>query len=827
MSDIHESLGDTGYEAHEAGPDIRYPDDATSTALVPGFHQINVPSEADKDQGALAERPEPARMQLDWKPPENLTLRDVAQHLVDNGLMMKDFALIPINQTEDVEGEDIRVPKQSVADMDLPMVAMGRSNGDVLASDEVEDKPKEIELDPEARDRLRPEVVREADVLCNTFSLVRGTSVSDDDDYFKDATGNVQSILTINTKRNASISDDARVGSLRRSTIELTQHAVKTGKEEAARYAFGNLPDSDKWLVYADAYESANGNPQMLADWRHELDTAYERGAEAQSEATQVSRLFALTKGKLHDYSSTIDPERLASLRAQQGLPEQGSGNGPTLDELGAAREEHKQMAIEYGTRLGEMLKAMQSRNTSTTEFLSRTWSPDKFEDEGTIAFARAGVWEGAAALNARHTDKYVHELVQTIKAVHGQLGRVERQQLRFSGDTGKLLRWLDDPQSAKGDVPSAANISVHTRMLLEKVVPDRLQHLDLGLTSADRSLRMALASGDYESVRAHYAATLDRHNPYENLRAALMVSQHLHDVQATEAAHEVYEEAFLNDLTPVEAKVDTLFIPGFDGDVGDEVGQELERLHAESSQLKDPVTSLHAKARLANMFLKIEPDSKRTAELMSDINTQWSVLERREGGDQELSRLYKSLRSAGFHVEPQWKREGAGGFIGFRPTSEQLVRRSPSTYNPFSGGRNVYSTGGGDHVYIEMADEMLRTASTLNELLGTERYRVEIDEDDMRTVEALRAHNAQRTSPLDLFPHQSTRHTVELVGPWRVLYSTEADGCAEEFEKAAGNIRSVDRGFTMHSNTALTDHLRQLIDEAEEEWQKEHAAAV
>jgi hypothetical protein len=246
--------------------------------------------------------------------------------------------------------------------------------------------------------------------------------------------------------------------------------------------------------------------------------------------------------------------------------------------------------------------------------------------------------------------------------------------------------------------------------------------------------------------------------------------------------------------------------------------------LYKESAQLKDPVTSLHAKARLANMFLKIEPDSQRTKELMTDIHKQWSVLERREGGDQELSRLYKSLRSAGFHMEPQWKREGAGGFVGFRPTTEHLVRRTTSDYIPFNGGRSVFNDTNGEYVYIEIADELTRTAATLNELLGTERYRVEIDEEDMQTVEALRAHNAQRTSPMDLFPLQSTKHNVELAGPWRVLYATETYGCMDEFEGAAGNIRS---GWQLHSNTALTEHLRQLIDEAEAEWQKEQVATA
>lgn len=809
---------------------MRYPDDATSAALVPGFHQINAPKEADRDNEALAERPEPepVRLQLDWNPPANVTLGDVARHLVDKGLMMEGIVLVPNSKTEDVEGQELRVPTQRTQARELPMTAMGHEGVDETAKSDVAEpdvETKEIELDAEARDRLRPEVVREADILSKTFSLVRGSDEAKDDEYFKDATGNVQSILSINTRQNASISDDARVGSLRRTTIELANYAVKTGKEDAARYAFGNLPDSDKWLVYAEAYESGSSNPQMLADWRHELDMAHESGAEGQSEATQASRMFALTKGKLHDYSSTIDPERLASLRAQQGIPEQGNGKGPTLDELAEARETHKQMAIEYGTSLGQMLKTMQARNTVTSEFLQRTWSPERFEEEGTVAFARAGVWEGAAALNARHTDKYVQGLVQTIKAVHGQLGNVERQQLRFAGNTGKVLRWFDNPQGTKGDLPSAANLSVHSRKLLERVAPERLQQLELGPTSADRSLRMALATGDFELVRAHYAATLDQHNPYENLRAALMVSQHLYDVQATEAAHAVYEAAFLTELDPVEAKVEGLFIPGFDGAAGEEVEQELERLHKESTQLKDPVTSLHAKARLANMFLKIEPNSERTAELMTDIHKQWSVLERREGGDQELSRLYQSLRSAGFHFEPQWKADGAGGFIGYRPTSPHLSRRIPSNYIPYGGRRSVSSTNTSDHVHIETADEMLRTADTLNELLGTERYRVEIDDEDMRTVEALRTHNAQRTSPLDLFPYQRTKHTVELAGPWRVLYATDEQGCREEFDRAADNIRSVDRGFTMHSNTALTEHLRQLIGEAEDEWQKEQAA--
>lgn len=828
MSDINESIGDTGYEAASPEPVKRYPDDATSAALITGFHEIGEPVSAERDDDALADRPQGTRLQLDMQPPENITLADIARQLVENDVMMVDVKLVPNHRTDEMAGEARRVPAQRAAEAPLEITAMHRKQDGAVDTQEAEDAPSEYELDRETSSRLRPEVIREANALKKTTALVTGDANERDDPYLSDAEGHARSILANATSQNAGYSADARVGAMRSATIKLTRYAACTGRDEAARSGFSTLTDAGKWLVYADAYETQGIDPKTIAEWRHDLDRVHEDGSEDQSHETQASRLFALTKGKLHDYTSTIDPARLAALREQQGLPAEGSSSSLSLDDLASAREEHKQAAIAYGRQLAEVVQAMRQEQTPIGDSMRRTWRPDEFQRQTTIAFARAGVWEGIEHLYGERGAKTANAYAQATRAAHGQLGDRERLQLRLAGDHGKMLRWLHDSHhGTAGDPPSINIDKVHSIDILEQVVPGRLQQLGLQPVSETVALQTALATGDMESVRARYTAILDRHMASVSLRASLDVSQHLYDVQATKAAHDVFENAVLDELAPVEAHVEAQYEPGFDGDFGEDVPRELDRVYAEVAKLKDPVTSLYAKARLATIYLKAEPNSQRVSELMTDIQTQWSVLERREGGDQELKQLYQSLRSAGMHVEPQWKQDGAGGFIGFRPTSELLVRRGTSNYIPFSGGRTVSNTTNGERVYTETADEMLRTAETLNELLGTERYRVEIDEEDMQTVQALRAHNAQRTSPYDQFPWQQTKHSVELTGPWRVLYATDESGCRAEFERAADNIRSVDRGYTMHSNTALTEHLRQLIDEAEAEWQKEQTAAA
>jgi len=696
--------------------------------------------------------------------------------------------------------------------------------GHQIASHEIRveaDGPVEVpksELRPEVYEFMGKDVIREAEILLQTKDLVHGTDGPEEDDYLKDALGQVGKEADAYTSRKVLCSDAARIGTMRRSTLDLTSYAAKTGREDAAQFGFEHLNDGDKWLVYADAYDTSKLRPQILAEWRHQLNVAHEGGAEDQSTVTQASRMMALTMEKLHDYSSIIDPERLAALREQQGLPAEGDGKGLTLEELATARAEHKQMAIEYGTRLNDLLTEMRATKEHPNQVMGRTWSADNLEGHAMLAFARAGVWEGAAVLQGRHLDRHVQRVEQTIKAAHGQLGFNEKQRLRFSGDTGKLLRWLNDPQQ---DAPSVDYQNVHNLRLLEQLVPDRLKSIGYESFSELSSLRLSLDAEDYESVRANYVAYIARYGQSSSIGAALMVSQHLYEVQAAGAAHEVYEGAFLSELEPVESQVNGLFESGNDNAPNADIVEGLSRLYAECSKLKDPVTSLHAKGRLATMYLKAAPNDPNVLALMTDIRKQWEQLERREGGERDLVHTYKTLKSAGIDFEPQWKQNGTDGFIGFRPSSTLQSRRQPSEYRPFREGRYVDSRVE-DRYIVEIAKEIVDTAAALNRVLGFERYQVEIAPEDMEQVEALRAHNATRTSAYDLFPHRETKYPIVLHGPWRTLFSTENDGYNREFSNATDSLRT---GWHLHDDTSVTKRLRRLIDQAEEEWQHEQAS--
>lgn len=553
--------------------------------------------------------------------------------------------------------------------------------------------------------------------------------------------------------------------------LDIADHAARVGNEPLARFGFDHASEEDKWRIYAAGYSTAQLSHQLLAEWRLYLDRRFEQSA-ASNPSTQASRLLALMQIELYNYMAF------------------------SSEENSDLREQHRANALRLVDEFDATMSILAESDAAR--------SPDEYEHMAILAFARAGVWEGIWGFSPAYyvqavdptSNRVGSEL--TAKAAAGQLTHVERQILRRSGDTGRLLRWIDACQKARDrEPPSLPSTTIYlpSQIVLEKLVPELMRRSGIKPTSPLAGLEMVLASGDMKAARAQYASILRQGRDRDNLRAALMMSEHSLDVQSTVAGHEVFETAFLRELVIARRSLRSGALQG------QEAIDALHSLHEQVLSLQDPVTSLPSRAHLLQLYLSLAPDSPEVTNLSTTIETQWTTLEQRAGGDQELVALGRALRAAGLRLIPQWKATSGGGYVGLLPLSPLVSARTPDWTHVSLELKDVFDPDGIPVRLVELAN-MVRTAGELNTLLGEQRYVIHHTEDRAQ----LRGINHTRLTNAGL---SYSRSPITVDGTWRSLYPALDLYDYREFAAAAGYMRT---GWRLHTAPDQTERLQRLV---------------
>jgi hypothetical protein len=562
-------------------------------------------------------------------------------------------------------------------------------------------------------------------------------------------------------ERTLSGESDTRDSFLDDAIATIGSYAIQMGHDTLAQHAFTHLPPERQWLLYGSAYESVK-SPQQLSEWRIHLEQT-EQDIANNTPAINRARLLAAIKIHVRNYADS-------------------AGTRPTL----------RQQAVEAGQELSSMLDEAEG-HSETAELRKQL----------LITFARGHIWEGVRAAD------YGERMTElACKAAMGALEPKERQGLRLKS-FGRFLRWMDEYQKGneRNPPPKALIYSDIVEAVLGQLAPKPMVTAGFYTATYPEALQQALALNDLGTAQAYYAEILHSNNPYENMRAALSLSQYRHEIEIAQAAHPVFERALLKELKEQAMHLSTHIRAKTISKA--EITTELRLLYEQVEELgyRNPFVSLPVQARTLQLYLSILPDALETSLLRESMESRWTALEQQKGSMNELAHLSQLLRQTGLQFIRQWKPDGSNsGYIGYTPWSPLTTRQTPQWYMQTT--INYLDDNMAQLPLITIAN-LVDTAEQLNHLLGERRYWFEFSNpEDIQTLTNI---DLNVTSQRLWLLVQRPKGTVQFQGPWRQLYPVLLAGEYNEFGTATNALNHERR---LKTDMVRSEQLRRLIED-------------
>jgi hypothetical protein len=519
------------------------------------------------------------------------------------------------------------------------------------------------------------------------------------DDFAAEAAMHVRGLL--DQIRESSIEpNQATPTRLRIINAKLGEYAVNTGDDLLARIAFDNASGPDKWLLYAIAQESSALDTETLGDWGIALDHLQSPVDAETNVVLAAARELAQCQMELQTYRAPLEQ-----------------------DEDPDSRLIHRQNALNHRQELSSLLEQPGSRfGVVTYDPFNGARMATNYQESANLAFAIARVPEGVRDQpGAIRKELRGRAAELTAKALAGQLTRREGLSLAlsFGSRAADVLLWINlrrqDIDEVTPHLRLSDNLPFTMQRLLERGAPDLMDTIRTQPTSFIAGIRMGLEANRFHSAQEKYQILLERRQEpvLERMQAALLMSQYSDEVLPASGALEVYAQPYMDNLNTIEAVIreqgDTLPIEW--------VKYQLDVLYRNLGQVQEPTTSFEAYAKLLTMYTAIVPESPRPKMLEDRLQQSWTAFENREMSDAEMIRLRDVVQGAGLHFVKDWKVSASGaGYIGYRllspgsPNREDARLRQPG-----------FESGG---LTGPIADAQA-TATELNELIGTERYRI------------------------------------------------------------------------------------------------------